>query len=62
MIKTVSVSCATWCLALLWWQDHTMKAKSIQKIFVNKVFTHQASLGCVIENCFLYLDFDIYTQ
>lgn len=45
LIRTISVSCVTWCLVPLWWQDHTMKAKSIQKIFVNKVSSPQASVG-----------------
>lgn len=49
LIKSASVSCVTWCSVPLWWRGHTMKAKSTQKISVNKVFSPQASLNCFIE-------------
>lgn len=50
LIKTISVSCVTWCSVPPWWHGHTMKAKSIQKIFVNKVFCPQVSVNCSMEN------------
>lgn len=48
-IKTVSVSCATWCSVHTWSQSRTTKAKSTQKICVNEVFLCQASTFCLIK-------------
>lgn len=62
LIRTISVSCVTWCLVPTWWQDHTMKAKSMQKICVNKAFSPQASVGCVMEKYCSDLNFNIYVS